>query len=79
MSEFSPVRTKADLETLDNDEIVAGYRFGAHGGGEPGSDKSRAFWHGWRNSQIDRGAIPVDDASGALIRDLFPNMNPRLS
>jgi len=41
MSEFRPVETKADLDTLDDAEIVAGYFAGRGGDSEPGSDKSQ--------------------------------------
>lgn len=60
MSEFRPVETKADLEALDADDIVAGYRDGWGNPAEPGSDKSRGYWHGWRNAQTDRGRAPLD-------------------
>lgn len=67
--EFSPVVTVADLDQLDDDEIVAGYRYGSHGGPEPGNDKSRSFWHGWRNGMLDRSRA-TDWAQGQLIDDL---------
>jgi hypothetical protein len=69
MSEFQPVETKADLDQLDEDEIVAGYRSGLRDPQEPGSNKSRSYWHGWRNAQIDRGRIPVDHSAQRLVRD----------
>lgn len=71
MSEFRPVETKSDLEQLDDDEILAGYRAGLSDPQEPGSDKSRAYWHGWRNAQIDRGRIPVDASAYRLARDML--------
>ncbi|CUJ53288.1 Uncharacterised protein [Achromobacter xylosoxidans] len=70
MSEFQPVRTKADLELLDDGEMVAGYISGLNGNEEPGSDKSRSFWHGWRNGRSDRGLAPVDDAQMQLAREI---------
>ncbi len=60
MSEFKPVETVADLGLLDEDEIVRGYREGCGCAVEPGSDKSRSYWHGWRNAQTDKGRAPVD-------------------
>lgn len=60
MSEFKPVESKSDLDRLDDDEIVAGYLSGHRGEDEPGSDKSRSFWHGWRNGRTDRGLAPLD-------------------
>ncbi|MFC4275547.1 hypothetical protein [Achromobacter aloeverae] len=70
MSEFQPVRTKADLDTLDDDDIVAGYMHGLNGGDEPGSDKSRSFWHGWRNGMVDSRRAEPDSAQGELAREL---------
>jgi len=70
MSEFQPIRTKAELDLLDDDEIVAGYISGLNGDDEPGSDKSRSFWHGWRNGHSDRGFSPIDDAQIQLAREI---------
>ena len=60
MSEFRPVETVADLNSLDSDEIVAGYLYGWTCSDEPGGDKSRCFWHGWRNAQTDKGRASPD-------------------
>lgn len=63
--ERTPVRTIAELSYLDSDEIVAGYRDGF--AGEPcGGNRSRSYWHGWRNAQIDKGRMPPDDAARSL-------------
>lgn len=70
MSEFQPIRTKAELDLLDDEEIVAGYISGLNGDVEPGSDKSRSFWHGWRNGHSDRGLAPIDDAQIQLAREI---------
>lgn len=60
MSEFKPVETKAELDALCGDEVLAGYLHGLDCADEPGSDRSKAYWHGWRNAQADRGRMPVD-------------------
>ena len=70
MSEFQPVRTKADLDLLDDDEMVQGYQAGLSGASEPGSDKSRSYWHGWRNGRADRGLDPIDNAQRQLAREV---------
>lgn len=70
MSEFNPVATKIDLDLLDNDEIVDGYRAGFRGENAPGSDKSRSYWHGWRNAMVDRGLADPDIAQIALCREV---------
>jgi ribosome modulation factor len=71
MSEFRPVSTKSDLECLDEDEMVSGYRDGLNGGSEPGSDKSRSYWHGWRNGMTDKGFNPGDEAQASLAQELY--------
>lgn len=68
MSEYQPLRTIEEVDLLDMDDCLDGYRYGFAGGAEPGSDKSKSFWHGWRNGKMDRGDIPHDDASGQLAR-----------
>lgn len=65
-----PVSTFADLETLDPDEIVEGYRDGRENEPEPTGNRSRAYWHGWRNGQVDGGHAQPDDAMILLIGDM---------
>lgn len=69
---FEPVRTLADLESLDDDEILAGYIDTQRGDPEPGPNRGRAYWHGWRNAMIDMGEIPQDDASRQLAHAVWP-------
>ena len=71
MSEFMPVETLADLNKLDTDEIVAGYLAGSRMVDEPGSDKSRSFWHGWRNAQTDKGRAQVDIHQQRLVHEIL--------
>lgn len=59
---FQPIETMADLSAQDEDDIVAGYRAGLNGSPRPGADKSRAWWHGWRNGMVDSGRAIKDDA-----------------
>lgn len=67
---FDPVRTKADLDTLDDDEIVEGYRSPQRGDPEPGSNRGRAYWHGWRCAMMDLCQMPIDDAARQLAREV---------
>jgi hypothetical protein len=60
MSEFKPVETMQDLAFLNDEEILQGYRDGWDCADEPGSDKSRSYWHGWRNAQTDKGRAQPD-------------------
>ena len=69
MSEFKPISTVADLDLQDSKEMVDGYRDGLNGTHEPGSDKSRSYWHGWRNGMRDTGRIPSDSAMDNLAEE----------
>lgn len=66
MKEYLPVTTIADLDTLDSDEIVSGYFDGFHGEPEPGNNRSRSYWHGWRNGSVDGRHREKDDAQAVL-------------
>lgn len=75
MSEFQPVATLSDLEKLDADEMLDGYRAGLAEEPQPGSDKSKSFWHGWRNGMMDRGKLPHDRASTQLCQEYVAQSN----
>lgn len=66
---FEPVRTLADLQTLSEDDMVEGYRSAERGDPEPGPNRGRAFWHGWRNRMMDFGELPHDEASRQLVHE----------
>ena len=66
MSEFKPVETVSDLDTLDSDEIVEGYWAGKDGWPEPGNNRTRSFWHGWRNGAADGRHREIDAAQRRL-------------
>lgn len=72
MSAFEPVRTLEDLLTLDPHEITAGYTEFQRGDPEPGPNRGRAYWHGWRNAAIDHGQIEKDDAAAQLAHEVAP-------
>lgn len=40
---FTPVSTLADLESLDQEAIIEGYRSAERGDPEPGPNRGRAF------------------------------------
>jgi hypothetical protein len=69
MAEYAPVRTVADFRQLDEGDILEGYLDGFHGSPEPGSDRSRAYWHGWRNGRTDAGFAEPDSAQQALAQE----------
>ena len=66
---FEPVRTYADLMTLNEADVLEGYMSADRGDPEPGPNRGRAFWHGWRNRMIDLGELQPDDASRALVAE----------
>lgn len=68
---FRPVETLADLATLDQDEILAGYLEYQNGDPEPGPNRGRAYWHGWRNAAADHGQIEFDGAMRKLAREMW--------
>lgn len=68
MNEFRPVRRLEDLVTLDDEEVLDGYRDGLRGEPEPGNNRSRSYWHGWRNGAVDSGRRRSDDAQRELAR-----------
>lgn len=61
-----PVRTVEDLNTLDEAEIIEGYRDGREDAPEPGDNRSRSYWHGWRNGMVDGKHREADEAQRAL-------------
>lgn len=69
MSEYQPLSSIAELPALDSDDCLAGYRAGLGDAPEPGSDKSRSYWHGWRNGMMDKGRMPHDEAACNLVRE----------
>jgi hypothetical protein len=69
MAEFLPVTSVADFRLLDDGEVLEGYLDGFHGAAAPGSDRSRSFWHGWRNGRVDAGLDEADIAQCALARE----------
>ena len=71
MSEYQPLSTAAEAELLDMDDCVEGYKSGLRAESEPGSDKSKSFWHGWRNGMIDRGLMPMDEAARNLCKEII--------
>ncbi len=66
MAEFRAVSTLVELMMLDDDDVAAGYSAGLDGAPPPASDRSKGYWHGWRNGLVDSGRRPADAAQLAL-------------
>lgn len=71
-----PVSSVADLNTLDEAEIIEGYR-DAFDGGDCGDNRSRSYWHGWRNGMMDRGRMPKDEHAAALAHEVIQHQRER--
>jgi hypothetical protein len=69
MTKRDPVQTAAELDQLDHSEIVEGYHDGLAGDDEPGDNRSKSYWHGWRNGNNDRNS-KSDAAQRALVRSV---------
>lgn len=70
MSEFKSAATVVDLETLDQADVLAGYYSGLNGDPAPGSDKSRGFFHGWRNGMADTRRTDTTPEQQQLCREM---------
>lgn len=66
---FEPVRTLDDLDSLSETDMIEGYTSGERGDPEPGENRGRAFWHGWRCCMFDLGQLKADDFHRKLVRD----------
>ena len=69
MNHWIPVYTLADLESLNTEEIMEGYRDGFANEPEPGNNRSRAYWHGWRNGMLDGHHREKDEAQAQLAHE----------
>lgn len=66
-----PVGTLDDLARLDAEEIRLGYMDGRGDGPEPGHNRSRSYWHGWRNGAADGRHRDADAAQAELARRAY--------
>lgn len=64
-----PVTTAEELDSLDSDDIVEGYRDGRANEPRPTGNRSKGYWHGWRNGQVDGHHAKSDPAMRLLIAD----------
>lgn len=52
---FEPVRTLEDLDSLDDAEMQEGHLSAERGDPEPGENRGRAYWHGWKTRMMGYG------------------------
>lgn len=62
----------AESDYIDAD-VIDGYGSGYRGDREPGSDKSRSFFHGWKNGRVDGGHDPIDERQQEFARAFVAN------
>jgi hypothetical protein len=66
-SEVKEVATLADLDALDEDSIVRGYR--DSGARTPNfTRKDQAYWHGYLNGEADAGRCCISEPQRELAR-----------
>lgn len=65
---FAPVVTLDDLDSLDDEEMLQGYLSAERGDPEPGPNRGRAYWHGWRCRMMDYGEIGGGIEHQALVK-----------
>jgi hypothetical protein len=76
----APVTDLTDLDGLDSAEMVEGYLDGFNGEPEPLGNRSRAYWHGWRNGAVD-GKHREADAAQAILAEKYvahPHPSPKV-
>lgn len=64
----APVATLEELGALDDAEIVEGYLDGRSNEPRPSGNRSKSYWHGWRNGVVDGGHMAKDAAMAGLAR-----------
>lgn len=66
---YLPVRTAFDLDQIDDADVIEGYRDGRRGEPEPKGNRSRSYWHGWKNGMVDSGRRQSDEHQRALVKN----------
>lgn len=60
--------THTTLDSLDDADVLDGYRDGRRNEPEPGDNRSLAYCHGWRNGRVDGGHAQPSREQMALVR-----------
>jgi chitinase len=72
-----PIKTAAQTDLLNTEDVIAGYHDGRAGEPEPGDNRSFSYWHGWRNGAADAGHRQIDSAQRELARDYLARERAR--
>jgi hypothetical protein len=73
-----PVITVDELDSLDPVEMVEGYHDGFKNEPAPRGNRSKAYWHGWRNGMVDGGHAKIDEAQYLLAAVAKSPPHPRI-
>ena len=63
---YTPIMTLEELDLLNDEEVIEGYFDGRANEPEPGGNRSKSYWHGWRNGMVDGGHAEKDAAQAIL-------------
>ena len=66
----SPVTTLEELDALDDTEMLEGYDDGYENQPAPNGNRSKAYWHGWRNGMADGRHMEIDPAMRELAKQV---------
>lgn len=66
---FAPITTVEQLDALDSDVMVIGYRAGFRNTPDY-TQRDRAYWHGYMNGQVDGHHMPIADEQRRLAHAL---------
>ena len=68
---WEPVTSLADLDQLNDAEIQEGYFDGRDDAPEPqpGGNRSRAYWHGWRVGMADARRLDLGPDHAQLVHE----------
>lgn len=59
-----------DIFEIDDEQCVAGYLAGCGFKAADYTQKSRSYWHGYRNGRADKGLEPPSPQSQAMARQM---------
>lgn len=62
----APIQSLADLAALSEAEMIEGYHDGRQNF-PCGGNRSKDYWHGWRNGMVDGGHATADEAQRVLV------------
>jgi hypothetical protein len=61
------ITTLAQLNALDTDVVVEGYRAALHNTPDH-TRREQAYWHGYLNGEVDAGRMPISKEQAELAR-----------